>query len=218
MPLSVLMGPFRILNSRRYSQLCVYHQCRWHLCMIKGIVQPKRGGGVKRGTSHQSIGFAFLHNRRCFLDKLKGLLSCCKFEKTGYSRKSRVRLPLKKTDTTKVQIFFSSIATPIDFRIVASWNFINTFPVFGNVKRSWRFLLGSKKSTGKQMPEHHERKLFYQCKNLLLHFLLPIINRTVFLSKDVLLLPLHLNPSNINLNPVQLLLLIVRMTAKSTKF
>jgi hypothetical protein len=41
----------------------------------------------KRGSQEglQSIGLAFLHNRRCFLDTLNGLLLC--FQKTVYSLK-----------------------------------------------------------------------------------------------------------------------------------
>jgi hypothetical protein len=34
---------------------------------------------------YQSIGLAFLHNRRCFLGTPKGLLWRIKFEKTGFS-------------------------------------------------------------------------------------------------------------------------------------
>jgi hypothetical protein len=43
-----------------------------------------KGGGREW---YQSIGLAFLHNRICFLDTLKGLLSCCELQKTSYSVK-----------------------------------------------------------------------------------------------------------------------------------
>ncbi len=45
----------------------------------------------------QSIDLAFLHNRRCFLDTIKGLLSCFKLLKTGSSvyRYYRLRTVVK---------------------------------------------------------------------------------------------------------------------------
>jgi hypothetical protein len=40
---------------------------------------PKKEGGQE---GYQSILFDFVHNRRCFLDTLKGLIFCFKFQKT----------------------------------------------------------------------------------------------------------------------------------------
>ncbi len=45
----------------------------------------KKEGRVKRGTNRLVCYFYFFHIHRCFLGTLKVLLSCFKFEKTGYS-------------------------------------------------------------------------------------------------------------------------------------
>ncbi len=42
----------------------------------------KKEGGQE---GNQSIPLDFVHNRRCFLDTLKGLLFCFQFQKTDFS-------------------------------------------------------------------------------------------------------------------------------------
>ncbi len=49
--------------------------------LLKGFVQPKQGGGGQEG--YQSIRVDFVHNHKCFLGTLKGLLQCFKFQKTS---------------------------------------------------------------------------------------------------------------------------------------
>jgi hypothetical protein len=71
-------------NLHENRQFAKYHICWRSANLISNFkvlfTHNRGGGGVQEG--YQSIGLAFIHNRRCFLDTLtKGLILCFKFEK-----------------------------------------------------------------------------------------------------------------------------------------
>jgi hypothetical protein len=81
------INPYSIYAMKTEPQLQLGPMKEWNNC-----TKATWFGGLKVLTSHKrgrsrvvSIGPDFLHNRRCFLGTLKGIISCFKMEKTGYS-------------------------------------------------------------------------------------------------------------------------------------